>query len=472
MYLVARCEVIIVNILMEIERLEKEIQSCQKGYISKKIINGKERYYLQWLDNGVIKSKYIKMSELESMKNLIDKRKQLQQNLKKLKSSEEFKNVQYSTKANNANLSQFNGVLMNANKEIATIKKGTIIEMDQQLIPLYLKRTRDLEGWLAMRAIDNTRANSRLLKKVLRLKQKDDVNTVLAVNGSTLTDNYWIKSNDSSATYEEIRFKDNLFDKLALYGEADSYSLKPARTPELTNIGSFEKCWRLIRGKWWLYKKGNDYEIFSELFISKLSEKLQLPTAFYEKEGDYIRTLDFTDGAKVNYEPIYSLVGEDDDYQYCFDTILKLSKELAKQYLLLVWMDTICFNMDRHTQNFGFLRNVETGEILSLAPNFDNNIALIARGYPKDVSRVKDGLIKFFREFIENSKEAKELYRAIKLPMINQMILDECFKEIDIQVDRDVISSFILNGQRIVNDIIYNDVDILMDEDDYSSLML
>ena len=57
----------------------------------------------------------------------------------------------------------------------------------------------------------------------MRLKEKDDVNTVLAVNGATLTDNYWVKSSDSLATYEEIRFKDNLFDKLALCGDPDSY---------------------------------------------------------------------------------------------------------------------------------------------------------------------------------------------------------------------------------------------------------
>ena len=56
-------------------------------------------------------------------------------------------------------------------------------------------------------------------------------------------------------------------------------------------------------------------------------------------------------------------------------------------------MDTIIFNMDRHTQNFGFLRDIDTGEIISLAPNFDNNVALISRGYPKDVSREKMDLL-------------------------------------------------------------------------------
>ena len=49
--------------------------------------------------------------------------------------------------------------------------------------------------------------------------------------------------------------------------------------------------------------------------------------------------------------------------------------------------------MDRHTQNFGFLRDIDTGEIISLAPNFDNNVALISRGYPKDVSREKMDLL-------------------------------------------------------------------------------
>ena len=37
-------------------------------------------------------------------------------------------------------------------------------------------------------------------------------------------------------------------------------------------------------------------------------------------------------------------------------------------------------NVDRHIRNYGVLRNVDTGEILRLAPNFDNNIALLYNG--------------------------------------------------------------------------------------------
>ena len=38
------------------------------------------------------------------------------------------------------------------------------------LVPLYLKRTGNLEKWLEERAIDSHRTNSRLLKRMLRIQ--------------------------------------------------------------------------------------------------------------------------------------------------------------------------------------------------------------------------------------------------------------------------------------------------------------
>ena len=123
---------------------------------------------------------------------------------------------------------------------------------------------------------------------------------------------------------------------------------------------------------------------------------------------------------------------DDEDYENCFHVLNAMSPELARQYLLLIWMDSVCYNMDRHTENFGFLRDVETGKILSLAPNYDNNVALIARGYPSDVSRKSDGLIRFLREFVMNCTEAHEMYRQMGLPEITAEMIDECMNEIPI----------------------------------------
>ena len=43
----------------ELLQVQKEIAELPAGYISKKNINGKTRYYLQWTEGGKKKSKYV-----------------------------------------------------------------------------------------------------------------------------------------------------------------------------------------------------------------------------------------------------------------------------------------------------------------------------------------------------------------------------------------------------------------------------
>lgn len=78
------------DINIQISDLESQIASLPVGYISKKMINGKERYYQQWTENGKIKSKYIKNEEIEEFQKKIEFRKSLQSKLSELKSSAAF----------------------------------------------------------------------------------------------------------------------------------------------------------------------------------------------------------------------------------------------------------------------------------------------------------------------------------------------------------------------------------------------
>ena len=78
------------DINKQIQELEAQISSLPAGYISKKIINGKERYYQQWTTEGKIKSKYIKNEDLENFQKKIELRKSLQAKLSDLKSSVAF----------------------------------------------------------------------------------------------------------------------------------------------------------------------------------------------------------------------------------------------------------------------------------------------------------------------------------------------------------------------------------------------
>lgn len=68
----------------KIRELEEEIVKLPIGYISNKNIQGKVRHYLQWTENGKVKSKYIPDDEYDSVCKAIEKRKALQKQLKEL----------------------------------------------------------------------------------------------------------------------------------------------------------------------------------------------------------------------------------------------------------------------------------------------------------------------------------------------------------------------------------------------------
>lgn len=81
-------------------------------------------------------------------------------------------------------------------------------------------------------------------------------------------------------------------------------------------------------------------------------------------------------------------MGDEEDYSFIFERLTALDPSLGSQYLNILFMDALCFNMDCHTNHYGFLRERATGKIVSIAPNFDNNIALISRGYGKNPASI------------------------------------------------------------------------------------
>jgi hypothetical protein len=338
------------------------------------------------------------------------------------------------------------------NRDVITAKyiSGKLEILDSNLLPMYLKSTGNVERWLETRAIDSHRANSRLLKKALRLSDKDDIMTVLSVNAVTVTDSYWIKPIDSELQYKDVRFDNDYFSNLALTGNYDSFNKaansKSSKTPELTNIGSFEKCWKLKSGKWWMYKKANHDEMFLELFIYNLGLKLGFKMAEYQRGNGVIKTKDFTDNASVNFEPAYSYMGDNEDYIGNIKKLDEICPDAIPDYVKMLFLDTICANPDRHTFNYGILRESETGKIIGLAPNFDNNMALISRGYPKNIKRQNDLLIKLFNELLEYDETLKAY-----LPIVNEEMIKDVFSKVKMKVKTKVITDFILSGYNLIN---------------------
>ena len=100
----------------------------------------------------------------------------------------------------------------------------------------------------------------------------------------------------------------------------------------------------------------------------------------------------------------------------------------------------------RHTFNFGILRDTDSGEIVGLAPNFDNNMALISRGYPKNIARKNDLLITLFNELTECCPSLKKL-----IPVLTEDIVIDVIKSTGMRVKTKVIAEFIMNGYNQIN---------------------
>ncbi len=80
---------------------------------------------------------------------------------------------------------------------VAVWKDEHLTVQNETLLPLYLKRIPNVDSWLATRAIDSHRANSRLLKKALRLTEKDlliaNAQNIVSTNEGIVPD--WVIKN-------------------------------------------------------------------------------------------------------------------------------------------------------------------------------------------------------------------------------------------------------------------------------------
>ena len=415
-----------------------ELKKLPKGSLVHKSIRGKTYTYLQWREGKKVKSRYLKEEEIPTVEKRLERRKEIEALLKK----EESKAVPLASFS--SNLTSLTGSLMEEDTCVATFENGILLSLDEKRAPFWIVRTKDLASWLESRAIDPTRPNSRLLKRALDLPSSSDLTAVLAVNGVTLTDHYWFKPKQSRLSWEKVSYQDDFFVDLSLKGDPKDFSLSPRRSPQLTVNGSYEKGWKKIDGHWWLYKVGSEEERFSEYFIYLLGKSLSLPMAEYSLDGEYIRTKNFAED--YDFEPAESLVGEENDEEKIFAKIeASFGKNIASSYLTLISFDRLVFNMDRHNQNYGFLRERGSGKVISLAPNFDNNIALISRGYPS-LDRSKDGLIRILRETLKKNKEMALLYSELRWEKVTPELVDKCLEACPFSVDKDFVRSFVLSG--------------------------
>ena len=220
--------------------------------------------------------------------------------------------------------------------------------------------------------------------------------------GLSLSDQYWIKPQDSNISWEEINFFDNAFSEDigdVLFGQAKKKDGFDFSSPDNTSDGCLKKRWKIIDGKRCLIKGGSNpfhQQVFNEVIATALMQRLNIPhvpyTMIWDKGSPYSVCEDFitADTELVAAWRIINSKKKSNNmsvYQHfvscCKDFgIANVEQSLDKMLVL----DYIIANEDRHLNNFGLVRNAETLEWIGFAPIYDSGSSL---GYDKLPTQIR-----------------------------------------------------------------------------------
>ena len=354
-------------------------------------------------------------------------------------------------------------ILMNKNTEVLVAEYNTVSKFFDRIIevknidyaPYILKsfyvkddinaipfRT-NLSEWFRGRGIPSWRDQLDLLLHRLDISAPTEL--LDKAFGLSLSDQYWLKPFNSNIKYDDMNFFDHDFD-YAEFMEASLSknskiitSINSLKTPNNTTDGMLKKAWIIEDGTRYLLKGGYKNEIlqpFNEVLASMICDRLGFNHVPY--------TLDVYRDTVVSKCPCF--INKDtelitahqirndmkrhdntDDYE---EYIKKLEEngipnareKIENMYIL----DFIIMNEDRHLNNFGIIRDVNTLKWLDVAPIFDNGMALNIPYYDEN-EVIISGNGRFFYE-VKPFDEMIQVVRNIKRIDISKLDdIPECF---------------------------------------------
>lgn len=215
--------------------------------------------------------------------------------------------------------------------------------------------------------------------------------------GLSLSDQYWIKPCNKDVKWENINFFTNEFSLdvgNALFDSSYKSAQLDFMSPDNTSDGMLPKRW--VRddrtGKTVLLKAGSgpfEQEPFNEHIASKIFECLNvIPYVDYKivRDGDkYLSSCEnfiTTDTELVTASSIMQVLSPvTTKYANKYEFLLQCCKQFnipkVKETLdVMLTVDYLICNSDRHYGNFGFIRDVNTLQFVGVAPIYDNGTSL------------------------------------------------------------------------------------------------
>lgn len=253
-----------------------------------------------------------------------------------------------------------------------------------------------LSRWISRRAIPKNRAfvNNFLARNGLNANRPLGIITVC--KGLSLNDCYWVCEAGSGETFSKVNLYQNRMSQLLANIAFTGYGSSPrngfSSSPEFTTNGTLPKCWRRISGKVYLYKGGTTgaanagFEPYSEYYAADIAQALGACAVDYDLhrfKGILCSTCELFTSLDLSYAPMSDVVKTGG-----FDAVADFCKQRGDAFYQglsnMLALDALICNTDRHYNNFGFLVDSHTNELVSFVPLFDHGNSLFHQAYGDD----------------------------------------------------------------------------------------
>lgn len=287
-----------------------------------------------------------------------------------------------------------------------------------------------LSEWFRGRGIPSWRDQLDLLLHRLNITAPNEL--LDKAFGLSLSDQYWIKPYHLDVSYDDINFFDNDFEYTefmeASFSKSSNTILSESslKTPNNTTDGMLKKAWIIENGTRYLLKGGYKNELlqpFNEVLASEICKRLgfdhvEYTLAIYKdmvvsKCPCFItKDTEFITAHQIrNDMQRHGTLEDYEDYIHILEKngIKNARIEMENMFLL----DFLIMNEDRHLNNFGIIRDVNTLKWIKCAPIFDNGQSLNIEYYDEEELHIS-GEGRFFYEvkpFDEMIKVVKDLKR-------------------------------------------------------------
>jgi hypothetical protein len=279
------------------------------------------------------------------------------------------------------------GALLNAeHMPVGTIKEN-VVDIDA------------IDNWWKGRSIPASRDGLRHLLDTLDIYSPHQL--LDKSFGLSLSDQYWICPEKANINWTGINFFDNDFSEDIgdlLFEKLHRKNLNPNTlnliSPDNTTDGVLHKKWKIINNKRCLIKGGTGIdcqEVANEVLASSICKRLGIYYVNYKiiefDDNKYSICEDFItrDTELVTAWHIKKTIKNDDSTSDFNSLITKAEdfgiKDVRRHFNMMLTLDFIIANTDRHYNNFGFIRDVNTLEWLSVAPIYDSGSSMW-RGKP------------------------------------------------------------------------------------------